>query len=267
MHIDLTGIEGKNFAAMKSLSRRSLVGGALAGGAALGREAFASDSRVPQVDSARKLKIIVTGGHPGDPEYGCGGTVARYTDLGHEVFLLYLNRGEWPPSAAPEAGASRMAEATRACEILKARPLYAGQLNGRAIVDQSHYETFRKLLEAQRPDVVFTQWPIDNHADHRAISMLTYDAWLKMGKSFALYYYEVSNGEDTVHFSPTHYVDITANVPRKRQACYAHASQTPDKFYSLQELVTRMRGIESGHQQSEGFIRHVQSPDFGLPLA
>ena len=160
-----------------------------------------------------------------------------------------------------------MAEATRACEILKARPLYAGQLNGRAIVDQSHYEAFRKLVEAQRPDVVFTQWPIDNHADHRAISMLTYDAWLKMGKSFALYYYEVSNGEDTVHFSPTHYVDITPTVPRKRQACYAHASQTPDKFYSLQELVTRMRGIESGHQQSEGYIRHVQSPDFGLPLA
>ncbi len=37
-----------------------------------------------------KLKVVVTGGHPGDPEYGCGGTIARYTDLGHEVVLLYL---------------------------------------------------------------------------------------------------------------------------------------------------------------------------------
>ena len=45
----------------------------------------------------RPLKVVVTGGHPGDPEYGCGGTIARYTDLGHEVVLLYLNRGEWPP--------------------------------------------------------------------------------------------------------------------------------------------------------------------------
>ena len=34
-----------------------------------------------------KLKVIVTGGHPGDPEYGCGGTIARYSDLGHEVVL------------------------------------------------------------------------------------------------------------------------------------------------------------------------------------
>ena len=160
-----------------------------------------------------------------------------------------------------------MAEAAKACEILKARPLYAGQMNGRAIVDQTHYEEFRKLLEAQRPDVVFTHWPIDNHADHRAISMLTYDAWLKLEKSFALYYYEVSNGEDTLHFSPTHYVDISQTEPRKRQACYAHASQSPDRYYGVQELVTRMRGTESGHRQAEGYIRHVQSPDFGLPLA
>jgi hypothetical protein len=27
-----------------------------------------------------------------------------------------------------------------------------------------------------------------------------------------------------------------------------------------------MRGLESGHKQAEGYIRHVQSPDFALPL-
>jgi N-acetylglucosamine malate deacetylase 1 len=44
--------------------------------------------------SAQALKIVVTGGHPGDPECGCAGTIARYSDLGHDVVLLYLNRGE-----------------------------------------------------------------------------------------------------------------------------------------------------------------------------
>jgi len=215
-----------------------------------------------------KLKVVVTGGHPGDPEYGCGGTIARYTDLGHDVVLLYLNRGEWPENPLLEdAKSPRMAEARKACEILKARPAYAGQLNGAAIVDPAHYETFHQLMESAQPSVVFTHWPIDNHADHRAISLLVYDAWLKMGKKFALYYYEVSNGEDTVQFAPTHYVDITSTEPRKRSACYAHASQSPDRYYALQESVTRMRGIESGHKQAEGYIRHVQSPDFALPMA
>ncbi len=207
--------------------------------------------------------MIVTGGHPGDPEYACGGATAALHGLGHEVVLLYLNRGEWPPR---DEGVSRVAEAKKACDILKARPLYAGQFNSLAVVDKPHYESFRKILETERPDAVFTHWPIDNHADHRAISMLTYDAWLKMGKKFALYYFEVSNGEDTVQFSPTHYVDITATEPRKKLACYAHASQTPDRFYKLQEQVTRMRGIESGHRQAESYIRHIQSPDFALPL-
>ena len=91
-----------------------------------------------------KLKVVVTGGHPGDPEYGCGGTIARYSDLGHEVVLLYLNRGEWPENPLLEDAKSvRMAEAKKACEILKARPAYAGQLNGAAIVDPAHYEKFR----------------------------------------------------------------------------------------------------------------------------
>jgi N-acetylglucosamine malate deacetylase 1 len=215
----------------------------------------------------RKLKVVVAGGHPGDPEYGCGGTIARYTDLGHEVVLLYLNRGEGGSPKLPpgELGALRTTEAKKACEILKARPAFAGQFDGKPIVDAAHYEEFRKILETERPDVLFTQWPIDNHPDHRATSMLAYEAWLRMGKSFGFYYYEVSDGEDTQMFSPTIYVDITSVEPRKRAACYAHASQTPDRYYALETEVARFRGIESGHAQAEAFIRHTQSPAGRLP--
>lgn len=216
---------------------------------------------------ARKLKVIVAGGHPGDPEYGCGGTIARYTDLGHNVVLLYLNNGEWPPAQGGASAHVRMGEAGKACEILKARPAYAGQINGHAILDAAHFEEFRKILQAEQPDVVFTQWPIDQHRDHRAISGLAFDAWLQMGKKFALYYYEVSNGEDTLQFSPTHYVDITATEPRKRSACYAHASQTPDHFYDLQDVVARFRGIESGCHRAEAYVLQVESPYQALPAA
>jgi LmbE family N-acetylglucosaminyl deacetylase len=254
---------------MTHLSRRLWLGraGGLGGTTAIAT-ALAAATQAQTGDAAAqpksRRKILVTGGHPGDPEYGCGGTIARYSDLGHEVTLLYLNRGEWPPG---DEGASRIAEAKTACDILSAKPLYAGQNNSKAIVDASHYEAFRKIIEAVGPDAVFTHWPIDNHADHRAISMLVYDAWLRMRKAFALFYYEVSNGEDTVQFAPSHYVDITATEPRKRRACYAHASQAPDRFYALQEQVTRLRGIERGVRQAEGFIRHIQSPDFALPGA
>jgi LmbE family N-acetylglucosaminyl deacetylase len=247
---------------MDSINRRSLLAGTFAAGAG----AAALPLTEGRLEERRKLRVVVTGGHPGDPEYGCGGTIARYADLGHEVVLLYLNDGERPGRPPGGVHGTRIAEAARACGILGARPLYAGQVDGEAVVDAAHYAAFRTVLEAERPDSVFTHWPIDNHADHRAISLLVYDAWLKMGRRFALYYYEVSNGEDTVQFSPTHYVDIAAVEPRKRRACYAHASQAPDRFYALQERVTRLRGIERGVGHAEGYVRHVQSPDFSLPL-
>ncbi len=107
---------------------------------------------------ARSLKIVVAGGHPGDPECGCAGTIARYTDLGHEVVLLYLNRGEGYCGGASldRCAEIRTAEAQKACKILKARAAFAGQYDGRSIVDAAHSETFAHTLAAETPDVVFT---------------------------------------------------------------------------------------------------------------
>jgi LmbE family N-acetylglucosaminyl deacetylase len=252
--------------AMKSMTRRDVLGraGGIGGTLAIGSPAT-SDERKP-IAPKSPLKIVVAGGHPGDPEYGCGGTIARLSDLGHEVVLLYLNNGEPPGRPHPLPPGTRVAEAGKACEILKARPLFAGQIDGESVVDRPHAEAFSALLKNEAPDAVFTHWPIDNHADHRAISMLAYDAWVRMKRSFALYYYEVSNGEDTEQFAPTHYVDITGAEPRKRDACHAHASQAPDRFYALQDQVARFRGIERGVRRAEAFIRHVKSPDVALPV-
>jgi LmbE family N-acetylglucosaminyl deacetylase len=217
--------------------------------------------------SKRKLKAIFAGGHPGDQEYGCGGTIARYSDLGHEVVLLYLNRGDWgfleKPPESPLA--DRVVEARNACKILNARAAFASQRNGKAVVDHAHAAEFGKLFEAENPDVIFTQWPVDNHADHRAIFALAYEAWRSIKKKPALYFYEVSNGEDTLMFAPTHYVDVTSTEGRKRQACYAHASQSPDRYYDMQMRTMAFRGLESGYKYAEAYIRHVQSPDGFLP--
>ena len=212
--------------------------------------------QVPSASSNRRLKVVVAGGHPGDPEYGCGGTIARLTALGHELVLLYLNDNEWGGVTA----ATRTSEARKACEILKARPVWAGQKTTYAIVDSAHYEQWAKLLDAENPDAVFTQWPIDNHIDHRATAMLSYGAWVDSKKKFCLYYYEVTNGGDTLQFSPTHYVNITETEPQKRAACYAHAHASPDGFYKIQDQVADFRGIESGNKKAEAFIYQVQSP-------
>ena len=104
---------------------------------------------------------------------------------------------------------------------------------------------------------------MDSHRDHRAISALTLDAWLRGGKRFALYYYEVA--EDTAMFSPADYVDISSVEPRRRAACYAHASQQPDKWYPKQVEITKAHGAAAGFPQAEGFLRHPESRRISLP--
>jgi LmbE family N-acetylglucosaminyl deacetylase len=214
-------------------------------------------------------KILVIGAHPGDPEAGCGGTMARYADQGQEVVALYLTRGEGGVTGkSPRQAADiRTAEAQAACKILNARPLFAGQIDGATEVTPARSEEFAKLVLSEKPDVVFTQWPIDHHADHRACASLTYDAWTRSNRSFALYYYEVDLGSDTQCFRPTHYVDVSATEPRKRAACMAHASQGPiGGFYTKDhEPMLRFRGMESGHKLAEAFIRHDQSRAYALP--
>jgi LmbE family N-acetylglucosaminyl deacetylase len=231
----------------------------------LSRRLFLASAAVLPAVGARALKIVFAGGHPGDPECGCAGTIARYTGLGHAVTLLYLNRGEGycGASSLDRCADIRTAEARKACEILHARAEFVGQIDGRAIVDPEHYEAFGRLLAAEKPDVVFTQWPIDAHADHRAVSLLALDAWLKSGRSFAFYYYEVA--EDTSMFSPTEFVDISAMEVTRRAACYAHVSQQPEKWYPKQVEITKFRGTESGFAQAEGFMRHPESKRGLLP--
>ncbi len=239
-----------------SITRRSLlVTGSLLTGA-MAADASSQNSGALLRGTRRRLKVVVAGGHPGDPEYACGGTIARLTEQGHEVVLLYLNDGAWPPTPA----ATRLAEARDACAVLRARAVYAGQQNGNAVVDKVHYERFASTLDAEAPDAVFTHWMIDNHRDHRAVAMLCYDAWQSAKKKFALYYFEVSDGEDTLQFSPNRYSDISRFEAVKKAACYAHASQTPDRYYALQDRVALFRGLESGFERAEGFVYQLQNP-------
>ena len=251
---------------MKSISRRTLM--ARSGRAAIAALGLPLLSEGAGEASSPRLKIVVAGAHPDDPESSAGGTMARYADLGHEVVALYLTRGEAGirGKSHDEAARIRTAEAKKACAILKARPLFAGQIDGSSEVTPETYRQFAKLLAAEKPDLVFAPWPVDTHRDHRATSLLVYDAWLRMKQRFELYYTEVMSGMQTQTFRPTRLVDISATEARKRAACYAHASQNPDEFYGVHELMNKFRGVELGVKYAEAFVRHSQDGRERLPM-
>lgn len=206
-------------------------------------------------------KLVCVGGHPDDPESGCGGTLCLAAQAGHSVTVIYLTRGEAgiPGTAPGEAARIRTAEAEAACRIIGAKPVFAGQVDGDTMVDNRWVNRMQALIDAEKPDIVLTHWPVDSHKDHQCASLLAIQSWMRSGKKFPLYFFEVCQGAQTQLFHPTDYVDITGVREQKKRAVYCHASQNPPGIYEADDcnhaLMERFRGIEAGVQYAEGLVR------------
>ena len=183
--------------------------------------------------------------------------MAKYSEAGHKVTFIYLTRGEAsdPNKTYAEMAALRTREAEASCKVLNAKPIFAGQIDGNTLLDKAKNEEMAKLLLTAKPDVVFTQWPIDSHPDHQVTGMLALTAWTRSERAFHLYFYEVNTGVETMAFTPTDYVDITAVHEKKKAAMFAHKTQDPIETYNNYfKPLEEFRGLEAGVKVAEGFI-------------
>ena len=239
------------------MDRRNMLkmtGAALAGTSLLGMPAWGKETN-GHTERARKALII--GAHPDDPETACGGTMILLKQAGYEVVSVYLTKGEAGivGKTHEESAAIRVKEATCASQTLGARPVFMTQIDGNTEINKGRYIEMRELIAAEKPDIVFTHWPIDSHADHRVCSLLVYDAWRRLGYNFELYYFEVMSGMQTTLFQPTDYVDISEVADQKWEACFCHASQDMKALYDDWHLtMEQFRGLEFRCKRAEAFI-------------
>jgi LmbE family N-acetylglucosaminyl deacetylase len=245
-------------------SRRKFLGTVVAG-----LHGFRQGASLPPgTPPGQRLQVVCVGAHPDDPESGCGGTLARYAALGHRVTIVYLTRGERgiPGKTLAEAAAIRTNEAERACEIIGATPVFAGQIDGATELNGDEVYRFARLLDAERPDIAFTHWPLDTHMDHQVASLLTFRAALALNNRFPVFFFEVDSGDQTRGFLPTDYVDISTVRETKKRALFAHVSQDGEGIYrNHHELMEAFRGREAGCAAAEAFVR-LSQPLGPLPL-
>jgi LmbE family N-acetylglucosaminyl deacetylase len=264
----------------KRIDRRAVLGGLLGGGlagvaatlstsAALGSCAPPDSRRPadPRPPDGKKLKVVCVGAHPDDPESGCGGTLLRYAEAGHDVTVIYVTRGDaGSDTMTPEQmGETRTHEAEAACAILGARPVFFGQRTGDAQVTREIGDRFTELVKQIAPDVMFAHWPLDTNPDHQVAALLATRAYLKLRTPLPLYFYEVETGSETMGFHPTVFVDISATQAKKLQALQAHASQNPDRLYdNYHHLMERFRAREIAVSAAEAFVPFEPSLHEGL---
>ena len=221
----------------------------------------------PAEPDAAPLKIVCVGGHPDDPESGCGGTLAQYSARGHAVTIVYLTRGERgiEGKSLDEAARIRSAESEAACRVMGAKPAFFGQIDGATEVTRAHVDAMSRLLAAEKPDVVFTHWPVDTHMDHQVASILAIRAWMNL-QTPRLYFFEVNSGSQTQGFLPNTYVDISSVVERKKAALFAHVSQDGQGIWrEHHEMMAQWRGREAGVAAAEAFVHLNRDHTSNLP--
>ena len=132
----------------------------LVGSLALASLSGSQVSADPQGQSAGKLKVVIFGGHPDDPESGAGGLAAMLSKGGHEVILAYGTtfRGDRRFFDRPEAEV-RQGEATAACKILGATPKFFPYAHEKLVADPATVHDVSAWLDEVKPDIVVTHWP------------------------------------------------------------------------------------------------------------
>jgi LmbE family N-acetylglucosaminyl deacetylase len=195
--------------------------------------------------------ILVILAHPDDPEFYCGGTVARWAADGCSVHYCLITRGDKgsdeegvPPE---ELAKIREVEQRAAADVLGVETVqFLDEPDGYLTPSLTLREKIVRVIRQVRPSIVITCDPTNffpsnryiNHADHRAAGQVALDAVFPAARS-ALYFPDLLHNEGLqphkvtkVYVAgaqhPNISIDITTTFEQKLSALSHHKSQIKD---------------------------------------
>ncbi len=122
------------------------------------------------------MKIFAIGAHADDVELGCGGSLLKWADEGHQIVIHVVTDSAYsdPTGKLIRSKEAAKSEAEAAADILGAQ-LIIGNFACFDISSEtaSLGTSLTGLIGVEQPDVVLTHWIGDSHADHRAIAFAT----------------------------------------------------------------------------------------------
>lgn len=200
--------------------------------------------------SKTKMKILAVGPHPDDIEIGCGGTLAKYANRGHEIFMLVITKGE--KGGNPGV---RTEEQARSANILGVKEVFWGGFTDTELMDKGNaiIQLAEKRIKEIAPDFIFINFFCDTHQDHRTVNRSVLSATRYVRN---VLFYEVPTTSD---FNPQVFVDISETLDTKIQALEAHHSQilrTNIEDLSISQIArscANFRGIQGRVKYAEGF--------------
>jgi LmbE family N-acetylglucosaminyl deacetylase len=219
------------------------------------------------------MTVLIVAAHPDDEVLGCGGTIARLAQEGHEVRVAILAEGMTSRSPQREQADPKQLhhlhkQAQRAADILHAKEVVVRKLPDNRLDTVPLLEVVKQveeLIEQFSPEVIYTHHPGDLNVDHGVVhrAVLTATRPVPGQKVREIFAMEVpSSTEWAFHglkpcFQPNVFVDITGTLETKISALACYDTETrkfphPRSPDALRAIAARW-GSVAGFQAAEAF--------------
>lgn len=214
-----------------------------------------------------KKRILVVAPHPDDETLGVGGTVAKYSAQGNEVFVLMVS-GHLPPIYSRKAYEETVSEAYLAFSVLGVEKSEFLEIPATMIGNQPLHELNARILKVVNdfnPHIVLCPYP-DRHIDHRLVFDSVMVATRPVGVGIDIDIVAAYETLSETHwnaphiepnFTPNWVVDISDHISKKLNALKCYKSQISEfpgpRSIEAVEALAKFRGTQAGFGYGEGF--------------
>ena len=198
-------------------------------------------------------RALVLAPHTDDGEFGCGGTIAKLSESGAEVFYAAFSACQQSvlPNFPPDILVTEVKEATQVLGV-KGENLILFDYEVRTFNfhRQEILDDILKLKNDINPDIVFMPTINDIHQDHFTIS----NEGMRAFKWSTLLCYELP--WNNFNFMTGCFVNLSEeNVNKKLEALSKYKSQAHRPYANAEFIksLARVRGVQAGKEFAETF--------------
>lgn len=199
-------------------------------------------------------RILVLAPHTDDGEFGCGGSIAKLSEMGKEIHYVAFSDCEksLPADNPPDILIKELMDATHQLSIPPSN-VEVKKFEVRCF-ERDRQDILEEIIEIGRrikPDLVFLPSPGDLHQDHLTIAM---EGLRAFKLSATILGYEIPWNNLT--FNTTCFVSLTEEQLQKKVDALGCYKSQANRFYASEEFVRSLaitRGTQIGVKYAETF--------------
>ncbi len=225
------------------------------------------------------MKILVILAHPDDPEFFCGGTLAKWANEGHQISYCLLTHGEKGTNSefsyTDRIKEIREQEQNEAALTIGANKIiFLDHPDGFLEANLSLRKELVRVMRKEQPDIVVSCDPSNffikgetiNHPDHRAAGLAVIEAIFPGVQNRDFYPELLDEGLDQHHIQELWLslpqeanilIDVTAYWNIKIEALLSHKSQVGDPDLFIERMKKRGKIMDEQERFFEEFRRLV----------